>query len=277
MKLGIALSGGGVPGIAAHIGFMRTLYSNGIIPDVVVGTSAGGIVAGMLGAGMSIDDISVVWDRFAGRLWSLIPNEVFHAFELLRPTETPGMLDLYAVLMDVLPKDIADMPVSKWSPGFGAVATNLTKARPRLFAVTESLWNTASVLTATAAVPIVFSGVRAFNDELYCDGGLFDMAPIDFCRQLGADKVVAVKIGSPLRMQGPLSLESLASMLVATSLTYMQQQTNRVPADLNIAIRTTGSLIDFHDFNTDRAYGVSTASLYLPNIKTLTTGKEVQP
>lgn len=52
MKFGLALSGGGAKG-AAHVGVLMALYEQGIVPDVVAGTSAGSIVAGCLAAGMT--------------------------------------------------------------------------------------------------------------------------------------------------------------------------------------------------------------------------------
>ena len=56
MKFGLALSGGGAKG-AAHVGVLMALYEQGIVPDVVAGTSAGSIVAGCLAAGMTPGEI----------------------------------------------------------------------------------------------------------------------------------------------------------------------------------------------------------------------------
>ena len=46
LKLGIALGGGGVRGLA-NIGAIRALSDAGIIPDVIAGTSMGAILAGV--------------------------------------------------------------------------------------------------------------------------------------------------------------------------------------------------------------------------------------
>src|SRR4051794_22765681 len=48
--IGLALGGGAARGLA-HIGIIRTLVSHGILPDVVVGTSIGGVVGGVYAAG----------------------------------------------------------------------------------------------------------------------------------------------------------------------------------------------------------------------------------
>lgn len=52
-KLGVALGGGGVRGLA-NIGVMQALFDAGIVPDMVAGTSMGAIV----GASMPTPSIS---------------------------------------------------------------------------------------------------------------------------------------------------------------------------------------------------------------------------
>src|SRR5262249_22581652 len=48
--IGVALGGGAARGFA-HIGILKTLIAHGIVPDVVVGTSIGGVVGGAYAAG----------------------------------------------------------------------------------------------------------------------------------------------------------------------------------------------------------------------------------
>src|SRR5215475_11692931 len=48
--IGVALGGGAARGFA-HIGILRTLLANGIVPNVVVGTSIGAVVGGAYAAG----------------------------------------------------------------------------------------------------------------------------------------------------------------------------------------------------------------------------------
>ena len=49
-SIGLALGGGAARGFA-HIGILKTLLANGIVPDVVVGTSIGAVVGGAYAAG----------------------------------------------------------------------------------------------------------------------------------------------------------------------------------------------------------------------------------
>src|SRR6476646_9834849 len=48
--IGLALGGGAARGFA-HIGIVKTLLAHGIVPNVVVGTSIGGVVGGAYAAG----------------------------------------------------------------------------------------------------------------------------------------------------------------------------------------------------------------------------------
>ena len=63
MKLGIALSGGGIRGIA-HAGVLQALEENGIKPDIIGGTSCGSIVAAMYALGYSPFHIFILFKRY---------------------------------------------------------------------------------------------------------------------------------------------------------------------------------------------------------------------
>jgi len=60
LSIGFALGGGGARG-AAHIGVLKVLHKNGIVPDVIGGTSAGAIIGAMYAA---TKDPDWVEDRF---------------------------------------------------------------------------------------------------------------------------------------------------------------------------------------------------------------------
>ena len=56
MKIGLALSGGGVRGIA-HAGVLKALEESGIKIDIIGGTSAGSMVASLYAVGYKPDEI----------------------------------------------------------------------------------------------------------------------------------------------------------------------------------------------------------------------------
>lgn len=64
MKLGLALSGGGIRGIA-HAGALKALEDNGIKVDVIGGTSSGSLIASLYAMGYSPYYIYILFKRYA--------------------------------------------------------------------------------------------------------------------------------------------------------------------------------------------------------------------
>ena len=70
MKLGLALSGGGIRGIA-HAGAIKALEDNGIKIDVIGGTSSGALVSSLYALGYSPYYIYILFKRYAKEIASL--------------------------------------------------------------------------------------------------------------------------------------------------------------------------------------------------------------
>lgn len=64
MKIGIALSGGGIRGIA-HAGVLQALEEKGIKPDIIGGTSCGSMIAILYAMGYSPYHIYILFKRYA--------------------------------------------------------------------------------------------------------------------------------------------------------------------------------------------------------------------
>ena len=71
MKLGIALSGGGIRGIA-HAGVLKALEDNNIKIDIIGGTSSGSLVASLYAMGYSPYYIYILFKKY-----SLVDKGVF--------------------------------------------------------------------------------------------------------------------------------------------------------------------------------------------------------
>ena len=67
MKIGIALSGGGIRGIA-HAGVLKALEDNGIKIDMIGGTSSGSLIASLYAMGYTPYYIYVLFKRYAGEI-----------------------------------------------------------------------------------------------------------------------------------------------------------------------------------------------------------------
>lgn len=181
VKVGLALGGGAARGFA-HIGVIKALEANGIMPDLVVGTSAGSLVGALYAAGNNgpaLQKMAIDMDEGAISDWSV---PFFSG-----PT---GVLKGEG-LQDYVNRAVRGQPIEKLKLPFGAVATDLKSGQPILF----RRGNTGAAVRASSSVPGVFKPVRIGTID-YVDGGLVSPVPASFARKMGADFVIAVNISA---------------------------------------------------------------------------------
>lgn len=181
VKIGLALGGGAARGFA-HIGVIKALEAQGIVPDIVVGTSAGSLVGALYAAGnngFALHKLALEMDEAAISDWSV---PLF--------AKATGVLKGEA-LQNYVNKAVNNIPLEKLKIPFGAVATDLSSGTPILF----QRGNTGVAVRASSAVPGVFQSVR-IGEHSYVDGGLVSPVPVRFARQMGADFVIAVNISA---------------------------------------------------------------------------------
>ena len=175
--IGLALGGGASRGFA-HIGVIQVLEEAGIRPALVVGTSAGSLVAAMYAAGRNgteLGRVALTMDESAITDWSFPGRGVIRGEALARYVreQTGGKL-------------IEQMPLP-----LGIVATDLDSGEPILF----QRGDPGTAVRASSAVPAIFQPVKIGSRE-YVDGGLVAPVPVRFARQMGAELVLAVDISS---------------------------------------------------------------------------------
>lgn len=203
-KIALVLGGGGLRGFA-HVGAISALEQNGIVPDIVIGTSFGALVATMYD-GRTADALT--------QLAYTVPSD-----ELLQIAPShQGLLD-GAPLRDFINRHYLGSTTSKgaknagkYSKTLGIVATN-SAGKAVLFTIKNGQIvapefaanaakprdkNTPStdigqLVQASASVPVLFIAPR-IGGEKYYDGGGSALVPSRFARQLGADVVIAVDI-----------------------------------------------------------------------------------
>lgn len=177
-RIGLALGGGAARGFA-HIGVIQVLEEAGIRPDLVVGTSAGSLVAALYASGKTGPELALLaqsMDEGAITDWSFPGRGLIRGEALARYVrEQTGA------------KTIEQMRLP-----LGIVATDLDSGVGILF----QRGDTGSAVRASSAVPAVFQPVRIGTRE-YVDGGLVSPVPVRFARQMGAELVIAVDISSP--------------------------------------------------------------------------------
>ncbi|MBR7798906.1 patatin-like phospholipase family protein [Undibacterium sp. FT137W] len=231
VKIGLALGGGAARGFA-HIGVIKVLEAQGIVPDLVVGTSAGSVVGAMYAAGNSgfvLQKMALDMDEATISDWSL---PFF--------SKSSGVLKGEA-LQNYVNKMVGQTSIEKLKKPFGAVATDLNTGMPVLF----QRGNTGLAVRASSSVPGVFQPVR-INDRFYVDGGLVSPVPVRFAREMGADIVIAVNISSaPEAQAATSSLEVLMQ-----TFTIMGQSLNQFELkNADVVIKPDLPTMKGSDFN----------------------------
>lgn len=177
VKIGLALGGGAARGFA-HIGVIKVLEAQGIMPDMIVGTSAGAVVGALYAAGnngFDLQKLAFKLDETKISDWS-VPDR--------------GVLKGDA-LQHFVNDAVTNRPIEALKKPFAVVATDLNSGESILFRT----GNTGMAVRASATVPGVFRPVTISGHE-YVDGGLSSLIPVRSARQMGADVVIAVDISA---------------------------------------------------------------------------------
>jgi NTE family protein len=188
-RFGLALGGGGARG-GAHIGLLKVLDEEGIRVGPIAGTSAGGVVGGLYAAGLSgveiesvrtsFDPAGIIDPDFSG--WGLLSAQRF---------------------IDLVRRRVDNACIEDLPHRFAAVAVDLQSSQEVLL----DSGPLATAMQATIAVPGILCPLER-EGCLLVDGGLLNNVPVDACRKLGAERVLAVDVGVPPDL--PLEVSSFS-------------------------------------------------------------------
>lgn len=179
--IGLALGGGAARGFA-HIGVIKALEANDIKPDIVVGTSAGSVIAAVYATGISgneLNRIAINLDEASITDWAMPFSSKF------------GGLIKGDALQSEINKLVGNRTIDKMKIPLGITSTDLRTGNPILF----QRGDTGQAVRASCSVPGVFAPTIIAGRE-YVDGGLTNPVPVRFAKQMGADIVIAVNISS---------------------------------------------------------------------------------
>lgn len=206
MKLGVALSGGGVRGIA-HAGALKALEDNNINIDIIGGTSSGSMVASLYAMGYSPYYIYILFKRYSKDIVEIesapiisgIGNFMFNkkvGINGLKSGESiENSYDNIALRRGVKEiSDIKKMPLV-------IPAVDVVNSKEYVFTNTipknSNKKNYITDITigkavrASSSFPCVFSPCD-FKQHKFLDGGVLDNIPVKEVKKQGADKVIAI-------------------------------------------------------------------------------------
>ena len=207
MKLGLALSGGGIRGIA-HAGVLQALEENNIKVDIIGGTSSGGIIASLYAMGYKPYKIYSMFKKHANDIVAISANPIisgisnflgkkkgkFVGFKTGEEIEksyqdlaqTNGIKNISDIKMPlVIPAvDIQDYTEYIFT-------NNIPKEKTdNIEYITDIPIGRA--VRASSSFPAIFCPCD-FKKHKFLDGGVLDNIPVSEVKKQGANKVIAVK------------------------------------------------------------------------------------
>jgi NTE family protein len=189
--VGLVLSGGSARAFA-HIGVLKYLEEQGIVPDFIISNSMGSIVGLLYAAGMSPDQI----------LESVSGVSLQSLFDLTFPV-SGGILDpsrFTSKIASILGPDLQlqdlDIPIM-------VITEDL--ATKRQVQICEGDFYT--VLSAAYALPVYFSPVE-YNGHLLVDGGVTNIVPLDLAYEYADSVIVSTTFYDvdTLNLRNPLTV-----------------------------------------------------------------------
>ena len=202
MRVGLALSGGGIKG-AAHIGGLKALQENYIPIDIILGSSSGSIVASLASMGYTPDEILKLFHFFAKMIFKNTPTYTYPSGKKSLSIQVGGFLSgdniSYAINESAKYKRIKRMQDLKMKIVIPSV--DIDESKKYVFTNTEeegSYYIKNAPIDTAVRASCSYPGVFApciYKGHKFIDGGVLDNIPVDEVKKAGADKIIAVKFG----------------------------------------------------------------------------------
>ncbi len=220
IRIGVALGGGAARGMA-HLGVLKVLEQNGIIVDMIAGTSAGAMTGILYASGIEADygvasfvkDLRPSWlfrHLPSGGYWYLLYKYRRQKFDpMLRPYLQDSRLEQLAIPVHSITVDLI---------GAQAVVRDQGDA---VHAITESI-----------NLPVLSTPINRDGRALV-DGGIVNNVPADVLVSKGCNFVIAVSVTAQMKKEfasnnpdTPTSQMKPASALKTILRTYLVQNVN---------------------------------------------------
>ena len=188
VRIGLALGGGAARGMA-HLGVLKTLEDNGIVPDVIVGTSVGAMTGILCSAGLDCDYLA---DEFATKLnppWMFrqLPNGGYwHLLYKYRRSQFEPMLRQH----------LHDWKLEQLAVPCAAVTVDLVSG----LAVVRERGDAVHAILESINLPVLSAPICR-NGQALVDGGLVNNVPADVLASHGCNFLIAVSVTAKIKTE----------------------------------------------------------------------------
>ena len=210
MKLGIALAGGGIKGIA-HAGVLQALEENNIKIDIIGGTSSGGIIASLYAMGYNPQKILDIFKKYANDIVGINSKPILSGISSFIGKKKATFIGFktgksleesyFNLAKEKGIKKISDVkmplviPAVDISDSMEYVFTNyIPKEKNKNIKYITDI-SVGKAVRASSSFPAVFCPCD-FETHKFLDGGVLDNVPVLEIKKQGATKVIAVNFAT---------------------------------------------------------------------------------
>lgn len=278
-KIGIALSGGGIRGIA-HAGVLKALEDNNIKIDAISGTSSGGLIASLYAMGYAPYYIYILFKRYAKDIVNISSAPIINGisnFMMSKRLQISGLKKgnslekIYNNLAER--KGIKTMGDIKMPIAIPAV--DISESKEYVF--TNKIPETESkeryitdisvgkAVRASSSFPAIFCPCE-FKQHRFLDGGTLDNIPVDEVKKQGVDKVIAVNFDADIIDSDSNIMDIAMKTIDIMGNKIAEDNLNNSDYILTVATDKTG-LLDIEKLDSCYKYGYDTTISKIEEIK----------
>ena len=276
MKLGIALSGGGIRGIA-HAGVLKALEDNGIKIDIIGGTSSGSMIAMLYAAGYSPYNIYTLFKKYSTDIARINTKPIIKSYMLNKRITLKGLKtgnSVEKIFDEVINRqgiyNISDIKMPVVIP-----TVDLMNCKEYIFTNNppkeENRYITditvGKAIRASSSFTAVFSPCE-YKDHAFIDGGVLDNIPVEEVKKQGADFVIGVKFNSERITEDSNIMDMTMKTIDIMGEKISEENLKQADFILNVYTDKTG-LLDTEKLDSCYKYGYNAVMDNLSKIKEL--------
>lgn len=279
-RIGLALGGGGARGLA-HIGVLKVLEARGIKIDVIAGTSIGALVGAVYAlmpqahlveekaesflasptyaqSGLEYFKKKKAAENFFGQVATFVKERLVINLAPSRPSLVSGWRIAKVAEFMLGGRTFAELKLP-----FACVATDLDTGEEVVYqagALPEAV-------QASMSIPGFLPPV-SLNGRRLVDGAVSAPVPVQACRNLGADFIIAVDVSQSLA--GPIETENVIDIIFRANTITNTVLTNALTQAADVVIRPDVGHVHWAEFRALQALvaeGERAAQLAMPQLQ----------
>ena len=284
MKLGIALSGGGIRGIA-HAGVLKALEDNGIKVDIIGGTSSGSMIAMLYASGYSPSHIYRLFKKYSQDIAKVNTKPIIKSYMLNKKITLKGLKtgnSVETLFDEVINKQgIYKMKDIKMPVVIPTV--DLMNCKEYIFTnnppedkekyITDI--SVGKAIRASSSFTAVFSPCE-YKEHAFIDGGALDNIPVEEVKKQGADIVIGVKFNSEEITKDSNIMDMTMKTIDIMGEKISENNLKQANYILNVYTDKTG-LLDIDKLDSCYKYGYNAVMENLDKIKEVIDGTNFYP